>query len=106
MNFMQTFNSSSIKNIRSAVFGAEINATIDLADNCRVTSSGLELHPDINGIKVESFKFDSHPSNADGYNRLMTNSNGCKRDGRSLYLIASLAVFNSDKKKSYKRGYL
>lgn len=101
-----TFNSIKIEDNRSGILEDAINATIDLADNCRVTSSGHELQIEMCGTNVESFKFDSHPSNADGYSRLMSNSSGCKRDGRALRLIALLANASSDKKNSYRRGYL
>lgn len=95
-----TFNSINIENIRSEILDDAIKATIDLADNWRVTSSGHELQIEMYGTNVESFRFDSHPSNADGYSRLMSNSSGCKRGGRALRLIASLANSNSHKKKS------
>lgn len=63
---IQTFNSFKICIIRSAIFSGEISAVIDLADNCLVTSSGLELHSEMNGINVDNFKFESQPSRADG----------------------------------------
>lgn len=101
-----TFSSTRIESIRSGMLDDAIKATIDLADNWRVTSSGHELQIEMIGTNVDSFRFDSHPSNADGYKRLMSRSSGCNRDGRSSRLIASLAISSSDKKKSYRRGYL
>lgn len=63
---MQTFSSFKIWNNRSAIFSGEMSAVIDLADNCLVTNSGLELHNEMNGMYVDNFKFESQPSNADG----------------------------------------
>lgn len=81
--------------IRSATFVEGIKATIDLADSCLVTNSGLELQVEMNGMYVESFKLESDPSRADGYSRLMSSNNGCNRGGRSFRSIASLADLSS-----------
>lgn len=72
-----------------------MSAVIDLADSCRVTSSGLELHVEMTGIYVDNFKFETLPSSADGYNRLIISKSGCNRGGRSFLWIDSLADFNS-----------
>lgn len=84
-----------MNDIRSATLTNGINATIDFADSCRVTNSGLELHVEMNGTYVDSLKLESDPSREDGYSRLMSNNKGCKRGGRSFRLIASLADFSS-----------
>lgn len=74
--------------ILSATFVDGIRATMDLADSCRVTSSGLELHVEMNEMNVDSFKLESAPSIADGYSRLISNRSGCNRGGRSFCSIA------------------
>lgn len=43
-----------------------INATIEFADNFRVTSSGLELHVEMNGTKLRSFELVSQLLTPDG----------------------------------------
>lgn len=61
-----TCSSSKISLIFSGTFADGMRATIDFAESCRVTSSGLELQIEINGTKMDNFKFESAPSKADG----------------------------------------
>lgn len=51
-----------MNNTRSAIFARGIKAHMDFDESCLVTSSGLELHIEINGIYVDSLKLDSFPS--------------------------------------------
>lgn len=63
---MLTFISFKMLPILSTTFADGIRATIDFAESCRVTSSGLELQIEMNGTNVDSFKLESDPSKADG----------------------------------------
>lgn len=61
-----TFISFEIWLIFSTTFADGMRATIDFAESCRVTSSGLELQIEMNGTNVDNFKLESDPSKADG----------------------------------------
>lgn len=104
--YYHTFNSPKMSFSRSGILPGTINATSDFADKFLVTNSGLLLHAEINGMNVDMVKFDSLPSRAEGYNRLINRRRGCKRVGRSFLWMASLEYFNSDRKKSYNWGNL